>query len=220
MWPFSDKAPELKGITHWINSKPLKIEELRGKVVLVDFWDYTCVNCIRTLPYIQKWHEKYADKGLVIIAVHAPEFEFEKAPENVKKAAKKFGLTYPIALDNDFATWRAFHNNYWPAKYMIDKEGKLVYHHYGEGHYEQTEKKIQELLGIKEKTESETTTIRGAITPETYAGSDRNPGIGSSKVCTKEGCDEYVDPPKHERGIIYLKGEWEQQPQFLEAKKR
>src|SRR3989338_2253577 len=137
------KAPEFAGIATWINSEPLTLEELKGKVVLVDFWTYSCINCIRTLPYLKDWHEKYADDGLVIIGVHAPEFEFEKDEKNVQKAINDFGLKYPIVQDNDFATWRAYNNRYWPAKYFIDKEGYIRYTHFGEGAYDESEKVIQ-----------------------------------------------------------------------------
>lgn len=139
-------APELIPGGEWFNSDPLKLSELRGKVVMVDFWTYTCINCIRTLPYLRNWHEKYADKGLVIIGVHTPEFEFEKDAANVQKAIKDFDLKYPVMQDNNFATWRAYDNHYWPAKYLVDKNGKIRYTHFGEGEYDETEEVIQALL--------------------------------------------------------------------------
>ena len=124
------KAPELTGIDIWINSKPLTLESLRGKVVLVDFWTYSCINCIRTQPYLNAWHKKYEKDGLVIIGVHAPEFAFEKIENNVREASQKAGIQYPIALDNDFKTWGAYANRYWPAKYLIDQNGNIVYKHF------------------------------------------------------------------------------------------
>ena len=139
-------VPEISGIASWINSEPITFEEQRGKVVLVDFWTYTCVNCIRTLPYLKAWHEKYADKGLVIVGVHTPEFDFEKDRDNVIEATEGFGLKWPIAQDNDFKTWRAFDNRYWPAKYLVDKDGYIRYTHFGEGAYEETELWIRGLL--------------------------------------------------------------------------
>lgn len=139
-------APELTGITHWLNSSPLTLRELRGKVVLIDFWTYTCINCIRTLPYVTEWHKKYADEGLVIIGVHSPEFSYEHSTENVAEAIARFEIEYPVAQDNDFATWRAYHNRYWPAFYFIDAEGKLRYIKIGEGEYNKSEKIIQQLL--------------------------------------------------------------------------
>lgn len=142
-------APELDKTGGWINSDPFTLAQMRdeGKVVLVDFWTYTCINCIRTLPYVKSWHDKYADSGLVILGVHTPEFEFEKLYENVVEASGEFGLEYPIVQDNDFGTWRAFNNKYWPAKYLIDRNGKIRYRHFGEGKYEETELKIREILG-------------------------------------------------------------------------
>ena len=139
-------AEELVGIKAWINSQPLKIKDLRGKVVLVDFWTYTCVNCIRTFPFVKLWHAKYADDGLVILGVHTPEFAFEKKLENVRQAVGDNGIGWAVALDNDYATWRAYENQYWPAKYLIDQDGIIRYTHFGEGAYTETELKIRELL--------------------------------------------------------------------------
>ena len=136
----------LSGATGWINSKPLKAKELKGKVVLVDFWAYSCINCIRAIPYDRAWAEKYKDSGLVVIGVHTPEFDFEKQLPNVQKAVQRFGITYPVALDNNEAIWNAFHNQYWPALYFIDAKGKVRYEHFGEGSYDQSEQRIQELL--------------------------------------------------------------------------
>ena len=127
---------EFDGIASWINSEPLTLDGLKGNVVLVDFWTYSCINCIRTLPYVKSWHDKYADQGLVIIGMHSPEFSFEKERAGVIEAAKKFGLEYPIAQDNDFVTWRSFNNMYWPSKYLIDRNGVIRYTHIGEGAYE------------------------------------------------------------------------------------
>ena len=139
-------APEIIPGGEWINSKPLQISSLRGKVVLVDFWTYTCINCIRTLPFLKDWNEKYKDKGLVIIGVHSPEFEFEKNVNNLRKAISDYEIIYPVVQDNDFSTWNVYSNQYWPAKYLIDKNGEIRYFHFGEGEYDNTEKIIQELL--------------------------------------------------------------------------
>lgn len=138
--------PSLDGAVQWLNSKPLTPAELRGKVVLVDFWTYSCINCIRTIPYVRAWAEKYRDQGLVVIGVHAPEFAFEKQIGNVEKAVRDFKITYPVAIDNDFAIWRAFSNSYWPAHHFIDAEGQIRYTHFGEGDYEGSERVIQDLL--------------------------------------------------------------------------
>lgn len=144
--PVLGKAPELEGIDHWINSPPLTLAGLRGKVVLIDFWTYSCINCIRTLPYVTQWWEKYRDQGLVIIGVHSPEFAFERDTANVVRATKMYKITYPVAQDNSYGTWSAFNNLYWPAKYIIDAQGNIRYTHFGEGEYSQTEKVIQDLL--------------------------------------------------------------------------
>ncbi|MBY4630552.1 cytochrome c biogenesis protein DipZ [Rhizobium croatiense] len=144
--PVEGYAPSLDGAVEWLNSKPLTTEELRGKVVLVDFWTYSCINCIRTIPYTKAWAEKYADQGLVVIGVHAPEFAFEKKIDNVKSAISDFKIGYPVAVDNDYKIWRAFENSYWPAAYLIDAKGQIRYHHFGEGNYGRTEKAIQDLL--------------------------------------------------------------------------
>lgn len=136
----------LSGATGWINSKPLTAKDLKGKVVLVDFWAYSCINCLRSLPYIEAWAQKYKDSGLVVIGVHTPEFDFERQLPNVQRAVQKFGVTYPIALDSNQAIWNAFHNEYWPAHYFIDAKGKVRYEHFGEGKYDQSERWIRELL--------------------------------------------------------------------------
>lgn len=139
-------APEFTGIENWLNSPPLTVASQRGKVVLVDFWTYTCINCIRTLPYVTNWHQKYKDQGLVVVGVHTPEFPFERSTANVQKALERFKITYPVAQDNRYATWEAYRNQYWPAVYLIDKQGQIVYRHFGEGNYAETEAEIQRLL--------------------------------------------------------------------------
>ncbi|MFK4443480.1 thiol-disulfide isomerase/thioredoxin [Caballeronia udeis] len=146
----STPAPEFTGIDTWLNSKPLSISQLRGKVVLVDFWTYTCINCINTLPYVREWNQKYKDQGLVVIGVHTPEYPFERNTVNVKTAIKRFNITYPVAQDNRYATWSAYNNQYWPAFYLIDKKGQVVYSHFGEGEYDETEAQIKALLAQKE----------------------------------------------------------------------
>src|ERR671910_489727 len=140
------KAPEFDKVTGYINTKPINFSDLKGKVVLVDFWTYSCINCIRTIPYLVEWNENYVDKGLVIVGVHAPEFEFEKNIDNVKEAVKKFGIKYPVIQDNDKGTWNAYENQYWPQKYIVDHEGYIRYDHIGEGGYSETEEGIPSLL--------------------------------------------------------------------------
>ena len=139
-------APEFTGIDKWLNSDPLTMQQLRGKVVLVDFWTYTCINCIHVLPYVKTWNQKYKDQGLAVVGVHTPEYPFERSTDNVKSAIKRFGITFPVAQDNNYATWRAYDNQYWPAFYLVDKKGHIAYTHFGEGDYEQTEAKIKALL--------------------------------------------------------------------------
>jgi cytochrome c biogenesis protein CcdA/thiol-disulfide isomerase/thioredoxin len=144
--PVEGTFPSLAGATQWLNSPPLTTESLRGKVVLVDFWTYSCINCIRALPYVRGWADKYKDHGLVVIGVHAPEFAFEKDPANVTRAVKELGVDYPVALDNGYAIWRGFNNQYWPAHYFIDTRGQIRHHHFGEGEYRESEDVIRQLL--------------------------------------------------------------------------
>jgi thiol-disulfide isomerase/thioredoxin len=139
-------APGLTGINHWINGDPLSLQDLQGKVVLVDFWTFDCINCIHTLPYVTAWYNKYKDQGFIVIGVHTPEFSFEHDTNNVIQAAKQYKIDYPIAQDNDYATWKAYKNRYWPAEYLIDANGHLRLVYFGEGNYDQTEKAIQELI--------------------------------------------------------------------------
>ncbi len=146
MLPVEGQLPALDGATAWLNSPPLAAEQLKGKVVLVDFWTYSCINCLRALPYVRAWADKYKDQGLVVIGVHAPEFAFEKNLANVKKAVADLKVDYPVAIDNDYKIWRAFNNQYWPAHYFIDAEGRIRHHHFGEGDYDESERIIQLLL--------------------------------------------------------------------------
>lgn len=217
-------APELTGIEGYINTdKILTIGSLKGKVVLVDFWTYTCINCIRTFPYLKAWHEKYADDGLVIIGVHTPEFEFEKKYENVVEAAEKYGLKYAIVQDNNYATWRAYKNRYWPHKYLIDIDGFIRYDHIGEGKYEETEKVIQALLKermerlgkeeIKEDMAKPTEVIDvdfGKVnTPEIYLGYGFTRGnFGNPEGLPAEQIVDYSFPALVKPNNVYLEGKW------------
>ncbi|MFM0738727.1 thioredoxin family protein [Paraburkholderia xenovorans] len=142
----STVAPEFTGIDKWLNSDPLTMQQLRGKVVLVDFWTYTCINCLHVLPYVKSWDQKYRDQGLAVVGVHTPEYPFERSTTNVSSAIKRLGITFPVAQDNRYATWSAYDNQYWPAFYLVDKKGHVAYTHFGEGDYEQTEAKIKALL--------------------------------------------------------------------------
>src|SRR5262245_3327715 len=179
-------APDFGGISAWFNSKPLTIAELRGKVVLVDFWTYSCINCLRTLPHVEAWDRMYRKDGLVIVGVHTPEFAFEAVPSNVRGAVRRLGIHYPVALDPDYDTWNRYANQYWPAKYLIDKQGNLRYAHFGEGNYNVTEETIRYLLGEKlaspasDRLRDETPT--GPLTPETYLGYGRIDRFTGSKL--------------------------------------
>jgi cytochrome c biogenesis protein CcdA/thiol-disulfide isomerase/thioredoxin len=183
-------APELQGISEWINSDPLSLQQLRGRVVLIDFWTYSCINCLRTLPHLKAWDSAYRDDGLTIVGVHAPEFAFERVPGNVRSAVRKQGIRYPVALDNDFATWTAYANEYWPAKYLIDRNGRVRYYHFGEGEYDETERLIRRYLGEEVGDEVEGITDRtpsGHTTPESYLGFERlERFVGSRLVAGRE----------------------------------
>jgi thiol-disulfide isomerase/thioredoxin len=232
-----DTAPEFTGISNWINSDPLTMEQLRGKVVLIDFWTYTCVNCIRTMPYLREWQAKYADHGLAIIGVHAPEFEFEKVTENVVRAVEEFGLDYPHAQDNDFGTWRAYRNQFWPAKYLVDAGGIVRYSHFGEGGYDETEEQIRELLthagygvsGIATGDDpgpSPDPQAYGLIaedrqTRELYGGyhrnySDRGLYIAHSEYYeATDAVTTYRDSGDHINNVMYLEGPWLNGPEAI-----
>ncbi len=190
--PVLDDMPSLDGAVAWLNSPPLTAEALKGKVVLIDFWTYSCINCLRAIPYIRAWADKYKDKGLVVIGVHAPEFAFERNIDNVKKAVASLGITYPVAIDNEYAIWRAFSNQYWPAHYFIDAKGRIRHEHFGEGEYDESERIIQQLL--VEAGQSGVTTDLVAVhgsgaeaaanegdaqSPETYLGFNRSEHFAS-----------------------------------------
>jgi len=145
-FPIEGALPSLDGATDWLNTPPLTAEALRGKVVLVDIWTYTCINWLRTLPYVRAWDQKYRDQGLVVLGVSDPEFMFEHDVDNVRRAVQAMNITYPIAIDNRFAIWRGLNNHYWPALYFVDVEGRIRQHHFGEGAYERSERIIQQLL--------------------------------------------------------------------------
>jgi len=201
-------APELIPGGSWFNSKPLTLAELKGKVVIIDFWTYSCINCQRTMPYLKKWWETYKDKGLVIIGVHSPEFEFEKSEKNLAQAIKDFKLPYPIVQDNNFDTWRAYNNRFWPAKYIIDKEGYIRYTHFGEGAYDETEKVIQNLLkeigakDVSSKINNPTYQVQ-TKTPEIYLGSARNPyKSGFTLTGDWNVMKEYANPQKGAKLIL------------------
>lgn len=204
-------APQLGVTDQWINSKPLTLADLKGKVVLIDFWTYSCINCIRTLPYLKDWYAKYHDKGLVIIGVHSPEFLFEHDFNNVKNAVAADGILYPVVLDNNFTTWRNFNNEYWPAHYLIDKEGDVVYQHFGEGEYDVTENNIRYLLGLKgpvSAASGEEEEYSATETPETYLGYERAENYASPESVVNEKPGNYTYPASLARNQWALQGKW------------
>ena len=223
------KAPELVGIVGYINTEEgLKISDLKGKVVLVDFWTYTCINCIRTFPHLTEWYKRYKDMGFVIIGVHSPEFGFEKLYENVKAATEKYGIEYPVVQDNNFATWQAYKNRFWPHKYLIDADGYIRYDHIGEGAYAETERRIQELLEEINMDVSDMGLSRvpdktpyALITPELYAGYGfalpRGKDIGNPEGLVKDEIVDYKAPDQIKKDTIYLDGSWKSNIDNLEA---
>ncbi len=202
--------PEIRGITEWINSEPLTLQGLRGKVVLIDFWTFSCINCIRTQPYLNAWYDAYKGDGLVIIGVHAPEFEFEKKTDNVRRAVQDEKIAYPVALDNDYATWSAFDNHYWPAKYLINQEGAIVWTHFGEGAYDEAEHEIQKLLGKDTelaKNDTHGSAVRVGQTAETYLGYERGRNFANQSDFRADAQTRYTLAPVSE-GSWSLGGAW------------
>ncbi len=225
-------AAELTGIDAWINSDPLTIEQLRGKVVLVDFWTYTCINCIRTFPFLKLWNSRYADDGLVILGVHTPEFDFEKDYENVRQATRDNGIIWPVAQDNKYGTWEAYNNRAWPAKYLIDRNGVVRYSHFGEGKYAETEEQIRTLLVeagadlpddlvLPEDQELDPAFLNALdaeVTPELYAGYERNFStimtgirpyvIQEAFYQNPDAVVNFVSPESLDPHFIYFDGPW------------
>ncbi len=223
--PVEGRMPALGGVTGWLNSPPLTREALRGKVVLVDFWTYSCINCLRALPYVEAWHEKYKNHGLVVIGVHTPEFAFEKDPDNVARATRDLGLRYPVALDNDYAIWRGFDNHYWPAHYFIDARGRIRAHHFGEGGYAHSEDLLRELLAEAGRTGLPGGYVRpgargaqaaasgdAARSPETYVGYARMQRFAAGRIVRDEAWD-YRAPDALPAGLWALDGRWTVRPQ-------
>jgi thiol-disulfide isomerase/thioredoxin len=201
-------APDFVGNERWFNSAPLTLAQLRGRVVLVDFWTYTCINCIRTLPYLVAWDKAYRDKGLTIVGVHSPEFTFERKAPNVEQAIRQNGIEYPVAQDNAMATWTAWGNQYWPAKYLIDAQGHVRYAHFGEGDYDKTEAAIRQLLkepGAMAGKPSQTYDPARQATPETYLGSARAEGFTQAP---RDGTRDYTAKDDLSESSFSLGGRW------------
>lgn len=204
-------APDFTGIDHWINSPPLTIAGLHGKVVLVDFWAYSCINCVRAMPHVEHLYETYRDKGLVVVGVHSPEFDFEKNPANVQDAVRRMGITYPIAMDSELGTWNAWHNQYWPAEYLVDQNGQVIGHQYGEGGYLRMENAIRLLLGMNTLPGSGDTAGLAPDaddTPELHLGSLSQSGLDSSEN-GHDGLRRYSAPAQLAPNSYALTGLWE-----------
>ena len=220
------RAPEIG--RPWLNSPPLSLRQLRGRVVLLDFWDYTCVNCLRTLPYVQAWHERYHDKGLSVLGVHTPEFTFAQYEQNVERAVRDLGITYPVVIDSNYELWKAFANRYWPTKYLLDGDAYLRYAHFGEGAYGETEQAIQELLrevrpglelpAIMEPVRE--TDRPGAAcvqpSPELYLGHRRG-RIGNTGGFQEDAVGDYSFSRKPEEGQFYALGRWASTAEYFES---
>ena len=219
--PVLGTAPDFTGTQRWFNSKPLSLAALRGRVVLIDFWTYTCINCIRTLPYLKAWDARYRDAGLTIVGVHSPEFSFEKNAGNVQRAIRSFGIRYPVVQDNDLATWSAWGNQYWPAEYLIDARGKVRHVHFGEGEYDRSEAAIRSLLAERDgrlggmAKPHDPFTISAEATPETYVGSARAQGWLPSKP--RDGTHSYAPPASLPTSRFALGGTWRVTPEDATA---
>jgi cytochrome c biogenesis protein CcdA/thiol-disulfide isomerase/thioredoxin len=205
-------APEFAGIGSWLNTEPLTLAELRGKVVVIDFWTYSCINCLRTLPYLKRWDEAYRDKGLVLVGVHSPEFAFERVESNVEDAVERLGVRYPVALDNEFETWTAWGNRYWPAKYFVDRQGHVRYAHFGEGDYEGSEEVIRTLLaepGLPGPVSGEIEGERaGPVgTPESYLGYERIERFAGGEIARDREA-EYAFPETLDFNEVAYAGRW------------
>ena len=228
------RAKEIDPTYGFINSEPFTLANIIGKkVILLDIWTYTCINCQRTLPYINGWYEKYKDQGLFIVGVHTPEFEFEKIRANVEKAVEQFGVRYPVVLDNDYKTWNAYGNRYWPRKYLIDIDGFVIYDHIGEGGYEETERIIQKLLTERKERLGDDVSVSldmlnpdgtEAITdgkprsPEIYFGAWRNDTLGNGNV-RQEGVQTFVLPKTLKTSVQYFEGDWNITREYAESTK-
>jgi thiol-disulfide isomerase/thioredoxin len=218
--PVEGELPSLGSATGWLNSQPLTAAGLQGKVVLIDFWTYTCINWLRTLPYVRTWSDKYSKLGLIVIGVHTPEFPFEKDVENVRRAVKDMRIDYPVAIDSDYGIWRAFKNQYWPAVYFIDAKGRIRHHHFGEGRYDQSESIIQQLLTeAGKKTSREIVSVDGLgleagadwanlKSPENYLGNERTENFASPGGAVVDKPQAYAAPARLTLNQWALSGDW------------
>ncbi|HUZ70792.1 MAG TPA: redoxin family protein [Candidatus Saccharimonadales bacterium] len=211
-------APEFTGIDAWINSPPLSVSGLRGRVALIDFWTFSCVNCVRTIPHLQALYSAYRSRGFVIIGVHSPEFDFEKMYANVVAAVGRRGVTWPVAVDSEMATWNAYGNQVWPAEYLLDQRGRVTYVNLGEGNYVQTDSAVASLLGASVRPMPSSTSASNQLTPELYVGSARGQ-LGDGEAYGPMGQPtEYVDPgPPQAHDQVQITGTWSDHGQYLES---
>ncbi len=221
----SSVAPEIVGIQSWIGSEPVTLAGLRGRVVLVDFWTYSCINCLRTIPYLNAWYQRYRDDGLVVIGIHSPEFAFEHDPDRVEREAARLGVTYPVAVDSDKKTWGAYRNQYWPHKYLIDRGGNIRFTQIGEGGYVETEAHIRELLAEDGRTVDplmavvipEPVDAKAIATPEIYFGSHFGQFLGNPLGLRGIGEAVYTEPERIDPNLFYLVGRWAIDEEFVVA---
>jgi thiol-disulfide isomerase/thioredoxin len=219
--PLEGTIAPFTGAVDWLNSPPLSVDQLRGKVVIVNFWTYSCINCLRTLPYLKTWYRKYGGQGLVVIGVHTPEFAFERRLENVKRAAHDLDVDYPVAIDNNYSVWRAFGNQYWPAFYIVDATGHIRYHQFGEGNYDKSEQVVRRLLaeaghadlpspvGVPQATGTQVASDeRDLISTETYVGYKQADGFASPEKVSADSLATYTAPAKLSLNTWSLQGPW------------
>jgi cytochrome c biogenesis protein CcdA/thiol-disulfide isomerase/thioredoxin len=236
--PVEGRIPPLSGAVQWLNSPPLTAQELRGKVVLLDIWTYSCINCLRTLPYVKAWADKYKSDGLVVIGVHDPEFAFERDPGNVKQAIARLGITYPVAIDNNYAIWDALTNEYWPAHYLVDAQGRIRYHHFGEGSYDETEQAIRELLAEAGHPQALQVALgmprqdmpaqgvqaaaddRDLDSPETYIGYERAANFSSPGGAMENASADYRLPASLGLNDWGLAGDWRVKSQYASLQRQ
>lgn len=211
-------APAFTGIDGWINSSPLSVGGLQGHVVLVDFWTFSCVNCVRTIPHLQQLYNAYRSRGFVIVGIHSPEFDFEKVPDNVKAAVKRLGVTWPVALDSEMATWNAYSTQYWPTEELIDQQGRIAYVHFGEGDYDVTDHAVATLLGVSPATGAAATPVPSTITPELYAGSARGTLADGATYGPQGRPTDYPDGgPPRANDALQVTGVWTDRGQYLQS---
>jgi thiol-disulfide isomerase/thioredoxin len=218
--PVSERseAPGFTGIDGWLNSPPLTLADLRGKVVLIDFWTFSCVNCVRTLPHLKVLYDAYRQDGFVIVGVHSPEFDFEKVPANVAAAVQRLGITWPVAIDSEMATWNAYRNQFWPAEYLLDQQGRVAYTSVGEGDYAQTDAAVAQLLKVRTAALPSSTPVPGNTTPELYAGSVRGQLADNVPYGSPGAPTAYADHgPPQSQDAIQVTGTWTDEGQYLQA---